>query len=83
MLAAPNLSRMAKSGRPSLEDEEADRVRDGIRQLLPRFSGNLTALGRELGVSQPALTQILNGNNSPSLPTARRVAQLLQVPIWA
>lgn len=72
------------TGRPSLEDHEAERIREAIRELLrrPKYDGNMTALGDDLQVSQPALSQILSGKNTPSLPTARRVAKLLGVEIW-
>lgn len=74
-----------KSGRPSLEEDEAERVRDALRRALalPRFDGNKTKLGEVLDMSQSAIGQILSGKNAPSLQTARAVAKVIGEDVWA
>jgi transcriptional regulator with XRE-family HTH domain len=67
-----------KRGRPSLEPEQAQRVLDALNELLRgKFGGNASALGRELTMSQSAVSQLVSGKNAPSFSTAERVAKVL------
>ncbi len=45
------------------------------------FGENKSKLARALGRSQPAVTQLLEGTNLPSLDTARRVARIEGVDV--
>lgn len=84
MTRASKLAHMAqsKAGKPSLSLPDADRVLKVLKRLyLERFGGNKSELARALGRSQPAVTQLLDGTNLPSLDTARRVARLEGVDV--
>lgn len=62
------------SGKPSLPQDMADRVREVIRKEYERLDRNKAALGRLFSRSPQALVQILEGTNAPSMETAIRVA---------
>lgn len=71
-----------KPGKPSLSRAEAERVRVALQRLCDgKYKGNKSALGRAIGRSQPAVTQLLNGTNLASLETARLVARLEGVDV--
>lgn len=72
-------------GKPSISPSEAKRVREAIERLLAteRYRGNKTKLGKDIGISQPAVTQLLSGTNKASIDTAKHVARLEKVPLTA
>jgi len=79
MARPTNLIQMAnqRPGKPSLSATESARVLSVLQRLLrERFKGNKSELARALGVSQPAVTQLLDETNLPSLKTARAVARI-------
>lgn len=60
-----------------LTKAQAQRVLAVLERLRDeRFGGSVTALARELGISQPSLTNIMSGRNLPSRTTAEKVAEL-------
>jgi DNA-binding transcriptional ArsR family regulator len=73
-----------KRGKPSLTELEADRVRAVMRRLLAeRFAGNRTKLAEAIGLSQPAVSQLIGDpekditpKNRPGERTARVVAKM-------
>lgn len=77
-----------KRGKPSLTELEADRVRAVMRRLLAeRFGGVKTKLGEAIGLSQPAVTQLIGDpekditpKNRPGERTARIVAKMAGLP---
>lgn len=75
---------MPKRG-SDLDRDEAKRVREGIQQLLLRDEfrlakrPNYAALGRALGLTGQALSQMLDGKNEPSVATAKVVATRLGI----
>lgn len=81
MLRGVTVYEMNESGKPSLSPTEAERVRKAIERLYVRFGRNATELGRQIGRSQPAVTQLRMGTNTASLETAKRVAKLEGVPV--
>ena len=67
-----------RTGRPGLSDEHAERVRSVLRHVRnERFDGNSSALGKALGMTQSAISQILSGKNGPSYSTVEALAELL------
>lgn len=69
-------------GRPGLAPADAKRVREAMQKLYAeKFEENKTALGQALGISQPAVTQLLDGTNSASLRTAKMVAKVMGVGV--
>jgi transcriptional regulator with XRE-family HTH domain len=72
--------RAVARGRPTITDEEAERVRAEMRRLRDeRYDRNEAALGRALGFTQSAVWQVLNHRNKPSLRMVRAVAKVLGV----
>jgi transcriptional regulator with XRE-family HTH domain len=66
---------MSKARQPKgLLPEEAERVRQALRELLADCGGVQRELARRLGVSQQGLSQILNSNRPPGMPLARAIA---------
>ncbi|XXY23390.1 helix-turn-helix transcriptional regulator [Sorangium sp. So ce216] len=71
-----------KRGRPSLEPEQAQRVREALQELLHgRHAGNVSALARDLNLSQSAVSQLISKKNAPSFSTAQAVANAVGVPV--
>ena len=71
-----------KPGKPSISTTEAERVVGVLRRLYgARFHENKSELARALKISQPAVTQLLEGTNLPSLQTARAVARIEGVDV--
>lgn len=68
-----------KGGKPSIGVEPARRVVAAMRWLKETEYKNDTQLGKALKRTQPAITEILNGNSEPSYETADRVAGLLGI----
>jgi hypothetical protein len=87
MVMRDTLSVMRR-GKPSMTEVEADRVRAIMRQLLAeKYDNNRTSLGKAIGMSQSAVTQILGSpdkdiapKNRPSSETARVIAELAGLP---
>lgn len=77
-----------RRGKPSMSEAEADRVRAVMRRLLEeRYAGNRTSLGKAIGMSQSAVTQIIGTpkkniapKNRPSYETATAIARLARLP---
>lgn len=69
-----------KQGKPSLSDREAQRAVKILKELLqgPKYRGNKSALARDLGISQPAVTQLEDGTNRASLDTLKSLTNLAQ-----
>lgn len=69
-----------KTGGTALSRTTADKVRALMKELLSEklYKNNRTALGRALGISQPAVTQILAGGGV-SVETAIAAARLAQL----
>lgn len=80
MITLGSVAKAGKTGRPAMGAEDAERVRKGMTELLPRFAGVNAKLGRAIGISGQAVGQILNDRQAPSLSTAQKVAALLGVP---
>lgn len=71
-----------KPGKPSISVTEAERVMAVLRRIyVDRFKENKSELARALGISQPAVTQLLAGTNLPSLKTARAAARIEGVDV--
>jgi transcriptional regulator with XRE-family HTH domain len=82
MAGGANISPMAKKpGKPSVSDAEAARIIAAMRGVLasPEYGGNKTKLSRALKISQPAVTQLLDGTNKPSHETAKSLGSLIGV----
>lgn len=69
-------------GRPTLTDDEAERVRAALRRLLQDRNGNQSALARDLKLAQPSISNILSDRTKASLDTAKRTAYLLGMSVW-
>lgn len=52
-----------------------------LREILKRRSMTLRAFSELSGISQPNLSNYLNGNVSPTLETLTRIAEALGIPI--
>lgn len=52
-----------------------------LREILKRRSITLTAFSELSGISQPNLSNYLNGNVSPTLDMLTRIAETLEIPI--
>lgn len=67
-----------KQGKPSLSDQEAQTAVALLKELLKSstYRGNKSALARDLGISQPAVTQLEDGTNRASLETLKAIAAL-------
>lgn len=71
-------------GKPTLTREESARVHEGIAELLGRHppnrqgGPNASALAKQLGVSQPTVSEWVSKNSSPSLPELEKIAQHLE-----
>lgn len=63
--------------RRSLNPDENERVREGLRQLLRRFESQ-TALAQATGISQATISNI-NGGKPTSFATARAIAGALGI----
>lgn len=67
---------------PRLTIDQAERVHRVLQKLhRERFQGSMIELARALGVSQPALSNLLNQKHNPALKTAENVARLSGVPV--
>lgn len=65
-----------KAGRPTLPKEVSDRVRTVAIKIIDRdFGGNKTRFGKSIGISQSAVSQLVDGGGA-SLKTAVAVAGL-------
>lgn len=55
------------------------RIKDAdlLNELIIMHGFNKTEFGKELGMSQPAVTQIINGDRNPSPRTAKRICEVL------
>ncbi|WP_408894649.1 helix-turn-helix transcriptional regulator [Paenibacillus taichungensis] len=51
---------------------------DLLNELIIIHGFNKTDFGRELGMSQPSVTQIINGDRNPSPRTAKRICEVLE-----
>ena len=61
----------AKKGKSSMPEENAKHVRAMLNRLLKtRFDGNMSALGKAIGTTGQAVSQILSGDNKPGWETA-------------
>lgn len=61
---------------------ESERVRSLLRRRLAALhDGNVTALARELGLSQPQLSRTMNQAHGVSLATARALARIEGVDV--
>lgn len=83
-LAAYHVQVPAKPGRPSLPSDAVERVRAAMKRLRDeRYEGNVTKLGKALGISQSAVSQLLADvpKNRPSFATTDAVARLLGVSV--
>lgn len=71
-----------KQGRPTLEPEQARRVRDALNEMLrTKFEGNASALARSLGIGQSGVSRLLSGATSASFVTAQRIANAIGVSV--
>lgn len=68
--------------RPAIPPEQARRVMKAIERQLAKRDGNASALARDLGMTQPSLSNLRAGKNGPSLNTARAVAALEGVDVF-
>jgi transcriptional regulator with XRE-family HTH domain len=71
---------MAEPRGKSFSPEQNERIRDAARQLLSG-SDNRTALAAELGVSQPSLSNFLNGKTGAGPQLATAIASHLGVSL--
>lgn len=76
-----------KTGKPSLPDEQRDRVLGAMRRIREeRFDGKggVTRMAEALGVSQPLVSQATMPGTSyrPGFDLAQRVARLLGQDVW-
>ncbi len=70
---------MSKRG---LSEAQIERVVHALKRRRDRVhAGNVLALAKELGISQPALWQILNRKTKPSYGTAEGLAKLEGVAV--
>lgn len=66
-----------RMGKRDLSDEQAARVLGFLdRRLRSVHGGVQSKLARELGMAQPSLWQLLNGETRPSLATADAIAKV-------
>lgn len=66
----------------SYSDEENARIRAAARQVLvERFGENRTRMAEALGISQPSLSRLLNGNNGAGPAVAKAISDLAGVPL--
>lgn len=72
----PVMREKRSAGRPGLSDDASVRVRALLREGLEKFKTK-SALAEALGLTAPAISQILSGKNNPSADTAERIAKLL------
>lgn len=70
-------------GAPGLDTKQARNVLQVIRALYDECNHNATELGRRLGISQTAVSELVHGRNKPSFSTAERVARLTGTPVWS
>lgn len=76
-----------KTGKPSLPDEQRERVLGAMRRIREeRFDGKggVTRMAEALGVSQPLVSQATMPGTSyrPGFDLAQRVAKLLGQDVW-
>lgn len=65
-----------------LSDRQIARVLAALqRRLVTVHAENVTALAQEIGISQPALWQLLNRRTRPSYGTAETLARLEGIPV--
>ena len=67
--------------RKSLSDEQNERLRVYVRELLKRQGGSQSELVLRLGLSQPAISAFLSGRQGTSYRVAERVATLLKLDV--
>lgn len=67
----------------TLRPEQAEHVRDLLRELETRAGGSKTKLAQMLGIAQPSVSNILSGKTTPSYPTAETAAKLLGLQLDA
>lgn len=80
-MGAPDTIRpVAKAGKPSMPDDEAERVRTVMRSLVEERKYTRTGLAVALGISQPRVSQILGGLGKPGYETASKVAEFAGLP---
>lgn len=68
-----------RGGKPPLPADEAKRVRVHILKLYEECERNSTELGRRLGISRVAAKALVDGANSPSIPTIKALAIALRL----
>ncbi len=67
----------------SLSPEQNARVREAVRALLPRYDDNITALARQLGISQAGLSSFLSGRTGAGFQLGTAVARMLRISLTA
>ncbi len=62
----------------SLTPEQNQRVRDVVRELLalPKYGGNVTALSRDLGISQAGLSSFLSARTGAGMQLATALSRM-------
>jgi hypothetical protein len=82
MMLGSTIVPMASAKVRDLDDEQNERVREVVRQLLPRFK-NQTEAAKALGMgSQSALSGFLSRRQGTSVMVALRVAAAADIDLW-
>src|SRR5438067_2073560 len=77
----PRMGAMALPRGKSFTADQNTRVREAVREMLPRFDNNRTALARELGISQAGLSSFLNERTGAGPQLASAVAHQLGISL--
>jgi len=77
--ATPEQVSRSRAGKPALPPDEARRVHAHIVKLYAELDHNATELGKKLGISRVAAKALVDGSNSPSIPTIKQLAIALRL----
>lgn len=70
---------MGRMSRKGLSDEQNERLRGYVREVLKRYNGSQSELAPRIGMSQPAISAFLSGRQGTTYRVVERVAALLKI----